>query len=116
MGVGGEGGGWRFTRNINSLGFKRQPEIAYLQLVDKLSTSLQIRCINQFSLLALIFFKQSDHTNKKTKQKPSKNERKKRTISLPVQTKKDLEVQIILQSLNSAKHFKYLRLFALGKV
>lgn len=115
MGVGGEGGGWRFTRNINSLGFKRQPEIAYLQLVDKLSTSLQIRCINQFSLLALIFFKQSDQTNKKTKQKPSKNE-KKNPISLPVHTKKYLEVQIILQSLNLAKHFKYLRLCALGKV
>lgn len=113
---GGEGGGGRFTRNITGLVLKDSRKSAYLQLVDKLSTSLQIRRINQFSLLALISFKQSDHTNKKTKQKPSKNERKKRTISLPVQTKKDLEVQIILQSLNSAKHFKYLRLFALGKV
>lgn len=77
----GEGGGlegeMRGSQNsLTVLFFKDSRKSAYLQLVDKLSASLQIRRINQFPLLALIFFKQSDHTYKKTKTKQEIKEKK----------------------------------------
>lgn len=113
MGGGGLEGEMRGSQNsLTVLFFKDSRKSAYLQLVDKLSARLQIRRINQFPLLAPTFFKQSDHTNKKNQ---NKNQAR-RTISLQVQTKKHLQIRIILQSLNSAKHFKYLRLFAFGNL
>lgn len=55
--------------SLTVLFFKDSRKSAYLQLVDKLSASLQIRRIKPVPLASSNFFKQSDHTNKKNQNK-----------------------------------------------